>query len=524
MSPLPPERRGPPRTLLTLAASGLLLAAIDAYAVVALLPAMMGDVGVSVDRIEQATPILTGFLAGYVVAMPLVGAVSDVRGRVPVYLACLALFAAGSAVTAASPSLAVMAGGRVLQGLGGGALVPLTLALAADVYPAGGRPLALGAVSGLQEAGSAVGPLWGAALAAAAAGWGGWRCVFWLNLVLALALAVAIGLTARWPLRGGGEMPLRAHRGAADVPGAALLGAGLGLLVLALYPDDPSRRALHTHLIPILAGSFICLAGYGWRQARRLEPLIPRALLGSAPFLGSLGANLLAGVALMVALVDVPLAARGVYGLDQLGAALLLARFLAGVPVGALLGGWLAGRVRPGPGPVAAAGLLLAGAGFAVMSGWGPDELPGHWPGASASLFAGGLGLGLVIAPLATAALDVRGREHGLAASLLVMARTLGMLVGLAGLTAFGLQRFQAILAERRGVGCSSSNLAGQLACLAGRARSALLIEYQELFLIAAATCLLGALVAALTLRGARPGLAGTGPQGAADLEDSARG
>src|SRR2546421_9720886 len=61
---------------------------------------MAGDVGLTIEHFEQATPIVTGFLAGYVVAMPLLGAYSDVRGRVPVYAVCMVAFALGSAMTA----------------------------------------------------------------------------------------------------------------------------------------------------------------------------------------------------------------------------------------------------------------------------------------------------------------------------------------------------------------------------------------------------------------------------------------
>ena len=71
------------RIVLALAGTGLFLAALDAYVVVTLLPAMMGDIGLTIERLEQGTPIVTGFLAGYVVAMPLLGAYSDVRAACP---------------------------------------------------------------------------------------------------------------------------------------------------------------------------------------------------------------------------------------------------------------------------------------------------------------------------------------------------------------------------------------------------------------------------------------------------------
>src|ERR1700674_675026 len=189
--------------LLGIASAGLFIAALDAYVVVTLLPSMIADVGLTIDRFEQATPIVTGFLGGYVVAMPLLGAYSDARGRGPVYVACIAAFAVGSVMTATAglwtfADLGWLVAGRFVQGLGGGGLVPLSLALAADLYTRDrSRTIALGSVAALQEAGSVFGPLYGATLAAAAAGLGGWRFVFWLNLALATACGAGLVLAAR---------------------------------------------------------------------------------------------------------------------------------------------------------------------------------------------------------------------------------------------------------------------------------------------------------------------------------------
>ena len=141
--------------LLGLAGAGLFVAAMDAYVVVTLLPVMIADVGLTIDRLEQATPLVTGFLTGYIVAMPLLGAYSDARGRAPVYAACMGVFAVGSILTATAGLLPYaempwLVAGRVLQGLGGGGLVPLTLALAADLYRGPDRVIALGSVAALQ--------------------------------------------------------------------------------------------------------------------------------------------------------------------------------------------------------------------------------------------------------------------------------------------------------------------------------------------------------------------------------------
>ena len=489
--------------LLGLAGAGLFIAALDAYVVVTLLPAMVGDVGLTIEHFERATPIVTGFLAGYVVAMPLLGAYSDVRGRVPVYAVCMAGFAVGSAMTATAglwdfAGLPWLVAGRFIQGVGGGGLVPLSLALAADLYRDRTRAYALGSVAAVQEAGSVFGPLYGAALAAAAAGAGGWRFAFWLNLPLA-AICTA-GLTAGTRRS---ELPSGAASSSIDWLSAALLGVGLGLLVLALYPDDPEHRATNELLVPVGLGAVAALALYGWRQLGRLEPLIPRELLRSRAFAGATAANVLIGAALIVALVDVPILGRLVFNLDELGSGLLLTQFLIGVPVGALAGGLLAGRL--GERATAAVGIVLAAIAFLQMSGWRADELTLHagpLRQADIALAICGLGFGVVIAPLTASVLALtRGQSHGLATSLVVLARTMGMLVGLSALTAFGLHRFHQILGSPV---LTDPDLRTRIKHLEELVAAAFLQEYREIFVIAAALCLLAALVIAFALRPAR--------------------
>jgi len=491
------------RILLALAGAGLFLAAIDAYVVVTLLPAMMGDLGLTIEHLEQGTPIVTGFLAGYVVAMPLLGAYSDVRGRVPVYVACMTAFAAGSVMTATAglwdfAGLPWLVAGRFIQGLGGGGLVPLSLALAADLYRDRSRTLALGSVAALQEAGSVFGPLYGATLAAAAGGAGGWRFVFWLDLPLAAVCTAALVITARRTV-----FPAPATGSSIDWISAVLLGVGLALLVLALYPDDPEHRATNGLLVPAGLGAVAVLGAYAWRHVHRLETLIPRELLRSRAFVGAAAANVLIGGALIATLVDVPLLGRLVFNLNKLDSGLLLTQFLIGVPVGAVAGGFLAGRA--GDRLVAAVGIAVSAAAFVQISAWRADELSLHagpLRQADLALAACGLGFGLVIAPLTASVLALtRGQSHGLATSLVVLARTMGMLVGLSALTAFGLYRFRQILGTPV---LTDPDLATRVKQLQALVAAAFLQEYREIFLISAAMCVLAAAVIAFSLRPAR--------------------
>ncbi len=186
---------------------------------------MMTGVGLSIDALQKATPIVSGFLLGYVAVLPLIGRIADLVARQRVLVACLAVFVVGSAVTALAVELPVLVAGRVLQGVGGGGLVPATLALVADLWPPGRRGMPLGVVGAVQELGSVLGPVFGAAVLAVS----GWRTIFWLNAVAGLVLAVVV--TAL------GGRPLPRPRGIPLVLG------GLALVAGALALDAPDRLA-----------------------------------------------------------------------------------------------------------------------------------------------------------------------------------------------------------------------------------------------------------------------------------------
>lgn len=214
--------------LLGLAAVAVAFAAADTYVVVLALPDMMGSVGLSVDELQRAAPIVSGFLLGYVAMLPLIGRIADLRGRTPVLVAALGVFAFGSLVTAAAYDLGSLVTGRFLQGVGGGGLVPVTLALVADLYPAERRGLPLGVVGAVQELGSVIGPLYGAVVLS----FGTWRDIFWINLAVGLVLAAALAALTRASKP---PVPLPHRRRRLDLP--RLNWAGLdwpGLLLSAL--------------------------------------------------------------------------------------------------------------------------------------------------------------------------------------------------------------------------------------------------------------------------------------------------
>jgi len=491
-----------PRALLTTAAVAVSLAAADTYVVVLALTDMMRGVGVSIDALQRAAPIISGFLLGYIAVLPLIGRVADLVDRQRVLLACLGVFVVGSAVTALATDLPVLVTGRVVQGVGGGGLVPATLAIVAELWPADRRGVPLGVVGAVQELGSVLGPVLGALVLVVA----DWRAIFWLNAFLGALLAAAVVVTGGsgiprprplvvvlsvlaavtgWlalaapdalvtsvslglPFVPFGDATSRlatpigviaavfllaalavGARGAwpllrrADLLGAALLGGALGCVVLTFAASEPATEVVGPLGLALLPLAVVLSALYAVHHHRAASPLVPRGLVRGR-LRWALVVSLLVGIALVAVVVDVPLLAKIVNESTQTEAALVLVRFLLAVPVGALAGGWALRRL--GNGVVAAGGLALATVGLMLMTTWGRGSLD-HLS-SSAVLALTGLGIGLALAPVNDAALAEASHDaHGTASALVVVARMVGMVVGLALLTAIGLHQYYGVVA-----------------------------------------------------------------------------
>ena len=520
---------GRPRLLLGLAALAVAFAAADTYVVVLALPDMMLSSGIPIDQLQRAAPIVSGFLLGYVAMLPLIGRIADLRGRVPVLVAALALFAFGSLVTALAYDMPSLVSGRFLQGVGGGGLVPATLALVADLYPAERRGVPLGIVSAVQEVGSVLGPLLGAVVLALS----DWRAIFLINLVVGLVLAVAIGRLGfgteprhpaapprgsrplggpadlvggalllvtlvtgalvfvrptqllqqlDWrgamfvPVVGDGRWltpvglvalvaalllvvrcataarPLVDLRGwgavlrEADLVGALLLALALAGVILAFATADPRIQVFSDRGRWYLLVAALAAVAFALHLRRAEDPLVPRGALRRTPAWGAMLVSFFVGAALIAALIDIPIFARTtIYGDSQLLAALVLVRFLVALPVGAVLGGYLTRTV--GAGVITAGGMVLAAVSFVLMSRWGLTSLEDA--SATFPLVLGGLGFGLALAPVNAAVLaSTDDAVHGVSTALVVVARMVGMLVGISALTTIGLRRYYAEQAD----------------------------------------------------------------------------
>jgi hypothetical protein len=291
---------------------------------------------------------------------------------------------------------------------------------------------------------------------------------------------------------------LRSVTAAADLPGGGLLALALAGIVLAFATADPEVQVFSPWGIWFLAASAVATGLFIWRQRTAREPLVPRRSLQATPAWGSVLVSFFIGASLIAALVDIPIFARiTTYPDSQLGAAFVLVRLLAALPVGALAGGYLIRRL-----PVAALsalGMTVAAGAFMWMATWGRTSLES--PLATVPLVLCGLGFGLAIAPVNAALLRATAPHvHGLASAFLVVARMVGMLVGISALTTIGLRRFYAVSADLPSIeeACSGTKICD--AYIDGFTEAGV-AQVQTIFWGAAACALAAAVLSLLLLR-----------------------
>ena len=411
---------------LTAVFAGVFVAADDQTVVVTVLPEIMLDLKLTVTELDHTSWIITGYLLGYVAAMPFIGRLSDIWGHRNAFIGSLLLFMLGSVGVALATDINWLIGLRVFQALGAGALVPIAIAISGDLFPPERRGTPLGLVGASAEAGGVIGPLWGGVITKYLA----WQWVFWLNIPLcAVIIALTLVLLPKSP-----RYPARM-----DYIGGALVTVSLAALTLGLarIDDLDALMALWFALAAVSLALFIA------RQRTAAEPLLPRAMFRVKAFVMANASHLLIGGALIIGMVTIPLMANTLLGESPLGGGLMLLRMTAAIPIGAVLGGIACQRIDyRAP---AMLGLLFAALGFWLMSGW---DLNIADPWLTVHLATVGFGFGLLIAPIALAAMNSVGDDmRGAAAALITTMRVIGMTLGIAALTAWGTGRFDALIA-----------------------------------------------------------------------------
>lgn len=333
-------------------------------------------------------------------------------------------------------------------------MVPVGMAVIGDVYSPGKRPSALGTLGAIDTAGWVWGPLYGALLIRFL----DWRWQFYLNIPLSI---VAIAATW-WALR---DLPKPKPLGRIDWLGSILLTGGLLSLSIALLNGNDIQTAgslaeltgeqppnmMPLYLIALACFVLFLIVEYRistkatgiFNWASGTFPLIDPSLFKRQNFSPSVMVNFLVGAVLIIAMINVPLLVN-VLETDVAQAALtsgwLLSAMTASMAVMAYVGGRLTERFSYRP--VTIAGLLAIVLGFSLMGiSWQVDTASRQmvW-----QLVVLGTGFGLVIAPIGAAVINAAPEDQrGVASGLVIVFRLIGMSVGLSGLTAWGLHRFE---------------------------------------------------------------------------------
>lgn len=494
-----------PNTILALVCVAIFVGAMDLTVASAFLPQVVKDFELGIDQFALAGWVVTMYLAAYAVSMTFAGRLSDLYGRRAAYLVCLTIFVFGSAMVALTQrvpfamSLEWLVLSRVVQALGAGAMVPVSMALVGDLYPAGRRATPLGFVAAVDTAGWVVGHLYGGIMIRAFADW---RILFWINIPIGV---LAFALCAR-ALR---DVPQPRASGRLDAIGAILIGAALAAFNIGTGGGAESgtvsqfvEQATPSYRPPLIAASIVLFAGFIAWELHSRDPLLDLRLFRSRTFTGASLTNLMVGFVLIVALGLVPLFINAVVASSRTGttAAQILSDgawytgwVLSGLTVTMALMSAFIGRIvdRFGYRTPTLIGLSVAAIGFWIASRWTLtttyfEMLPG--------LMVAGLGLGLVIAPIATAVINFAPpQERGVASALVIILRLVGMSLGGSIVLAWGTQRVQQLTAELS----AGSTLATVNAYDVFRAATTRAVN-ESFVVFAAIMCLIGLLPALL--------------------------
>jgi EmrB/QacA subfamily drug resistance transporter len=309
----------------------MFLAALDQTIVAPALP----TIGSALGNTEYLSWIVTAYLLTATAVTPLYGKLADIRGRRSVIFGAIAIFVAGSIISALAPSMLMLVIGRAIQGIGGGGLGALAMTVIGDVVPPRERGQYQGYISGMWGIASLAGPVVGGFFAHK---WH-WSMIFWINLPLA---AVAIAFLNN-PLK---KLPPVRNNHRLDLPGAGLVVLATTSLMLVLTWGG-SRYAWISP--QILGLTFISLVFWGLFVLRIQlcdEPILPIEVLKN-PVVAtaaisnffSMGVNLGLGV-------YIPLYLEGVRHLDPSSAGMSLVPLMLSMVCGAALSGWMTTRLR----------------------------------------------------------------------------------------------------------------------------------------------------------------------------------
>ena len=387
------------------------LGALEATVVGTAMPTVIATLG----GLAHSSWVFSAYLLTSTASVPIWGRLSDLYGRRRMYLAGITIFLVGSMMAGAATSMTLLVVARAIQGLGAGAIIPLSMTIVGELYSLQERARTQALFSGVWGLASVAGPLVGGYITDALS----WRWVFYLNLPFGL-LCITVLMLSYPAIR-------RASAVRIDWTGAVLLFAGISALLIALGADTGGGAAAG-----FAVAALVLLAAFVMVEQRVPEPILPLDLLRTPLIARTIVVVFLVGMALFGAIAFIPLFVQGVMGATATQAGQVLTPLFLGWVIMSIASARL--TVKLGYRRLAVTGSVLMTLGFIGLTLVGADS-PRSTVLASGLLIGSGMGLSML--SLLLAVQHGVDRAHlGIATSLNQFSRSVGAAVGIAAMGA----------------------------------------------------------------------------------------
>lgn len=396
--------------------ASMLLAALDQNVVTTALPVIAAKVGV----IAQLPWVVTAYVLAMAAATPVYGKLSDSHGGKPLLIAAVAIFVVGSLMAGFSQGMAELVVARAIQGAGAGGIITLTFSVGSSIIP----PREVGKYQGYSGMVWALATLGGPVLGGYLAGHGLWRWVFFLNVPVGLAAIVVSATVLR--------LPAPVQRRPVDYPGACLLAAAAGCLLLVMVWGGQQYAWGSVQVVALAVAAAVLAVAFAVRELTVPEPLLDLRFFGDRMVTVSVAASLLVGVAMFGVVLFLPIYLQVVKGIPAATSGVYLLPLWGAVTVSSFATGYAVYKTGSYK-EVIIGGAALIAIGIGLFTYVGADSGNGLIFGAE---IAFGAGLGGVISKLImTVQNTVNRAEMGTAIAATQFFRELG---GAIGTAAFG--------------------------------------------------------------------------------------